>query len=91
MISAALSGVLDNVGYRKHSIFGAEMPLTVPGVPNEILSARETWKNDDAFYKQANDLALKFQRNFDKFRANANEEILAGEPKLNEKYAEMKA
>lgn len=91
MISAALSGVLDNVGYRVHSIFGAEMPLTVPGVPNEILSPRETWKNDAAFYKKANELAMKFQKNFDKFRDNANQEILDGEPKPNAKYMDVKA
>lgn len=88
MISAALSGVLDNVGYRKHSIFGAEIPLTVPGVPNELLSPRETWKDDQAFYKMANELAEKFQKNFDEFREFANEEILEGEPQLNKKYAD---
>ncbi|MFY0598814.1 MAG: phosphoenolpyruvate carboxykinase (ATP) [Cyclobacteriaceae bacterium] len=91
MISAALSGVLDNVGYRKHSIFGAEMPLTVPGVPGEILSARETWKNDQGFYEQANKLAKMFQNNFDKFRKFASQEILDGEPKLNEKFKSVKA
>ncbi|WP_258104794.1 phosphoenolpyruvate carboxykinase (ATP) [Marinoscillum sp. MHG1-6] len=86
MISAALSGVLENVGYRTHSIFGAEIPLTVPGVPNEILSPRETWKNDEAFYKKANELAFKFQKNFDQFREFASKDILAGEPQQNPKY-----
>lgn len=64
MISAALSGVLDNVGYRKHSIFGAEIPMTCPDVPSEILSARETWQNDEGFYKMSNKLARMFQENF---------------------------
>lgn len=86
MISAALSGVLNNVGYRTHSIFGAEIPLTCPNVPNEILSPRETWKNDDAFYKKANDLARKFNTNFTKFEEFANEEIMAGQPKPNPNY-----
>lgn len=83
MISAALSGVLENVGYRKHSIFLADIPLTCPGVPNEILSPRETWQNDKAFYKKANELAGRFKENFNKFRAEASEEILAGEPQEN--------
>lgn len=86
MISAALSGVLNNVGYRKHSIFGAEIPLTCPNVPNEILSPRETWKNDQAFYKKANDLARKFNDNFTKFKEFANDEIMAGQPKPNPNY-----
>jgi phosphoenolpyruvate carboxykinase (ATP) len=86
MITAALSGVLENVGYRTHSIFGAEMPLTCPNVPSEILSPRETWKNDDAFYKQANDLARRFNKNFEKFESYANEEIMSGAPRPNSKY-----
>ncbi|SMD35966.1 phosphoenolpyruvate carboxykinase (ATP) [Reichenbachiella faecimaris] len=83
MISAALSGVLDNVGFRTHSMFGGQIPTTCPGVPNEILSPRETWKNDEAFYKTANELVLKFQKNFDQFRDRAEESILSGEPKTN--------
>lgn len=86
MISAALSGVLDNVGYRKHSIFGADIPLTCPNVPNEILSPRETWRNDEAFYQKANELAHRFRKNFDKFRSFASEEILEGEPRQNPNY-----
>jgi phosphoenolpyruvate carboxykinase (ATP) len=86
MIHAALSGVLNNVGYRTHSIFGAEIPTNVPDVPNEILSPRETWKDDKTFYAKANDLVEKFQRNFDKFRNEADDSILRGEPITNNKY-----
>ncbi|WP_421878338.1 phosphoenolpyruvate carboxykinase (ATP) [Marinoscillum sp.] len=88
MITAALSGVLDNVGYRNHSIFGAEMPTTCPGVPNEILSPKETWQNDKAFYEKANQLADKFKANFDQFREFANDEILSGEPQPNLAFVE---
>ncbi|MEQ8241732.1 MAG: phosphoenolpyruvate carboxykinase (ATP) [Cyclobacteriaceae bacterium] len=87
MISAALKGVLENVGYRTHSIFGAEIPLTCPGVPSEILSPRETWRNDKAFYEKANDLARKFNDNFKKFEEYASEDIMAGGPKPSPKYA----
>jgi phosphoenolpyruvate carboxykinase (ATP) len=86
MITAILEGKMDHVGYRTHSIFGAEMPLTCPNVPSEILSPRETWKDDKAFYKQANDLARKFNNNFKKFEEFANEEIMAGAPQENLKY-----
>jgi len=86
MITAALEGKLDNVGYRTHSIFGAEIPLTCPNVPSEILSPRETWKNDQGFYKQANDLARRFIKNFEKFEEFANDEIMSGGPKPNPNY-----
>ncbi len=86
MITAALNGTLDNVGYRTHSIFGAEIPMTCPNVPGEILSPRETWKDDIAFYTKANDLARKFNENFKKFEEFANDEIMAGSPTPNLKY-----
>ncbi len=86
MITAALTGSLGNAGYRTHSIFGADIPTTCPGVPNEILSPRETWRDDVGFYKMANSLAVRFQENFKKFEEYANDEIMAGAPKENRKY-----
>lgn len=86
MITAALTGVLDNVGYRTHSLFKAEIPMTCPGVPSDILSPREAWKNDEAFYKTANALVKRFHNNFDQFRERSEASIVAGEPRLNEGY-----
>ena len=86
MITATLNGSLDNVGCRTHSIFGTEIPMTCPNVPSKILSPRETWKNDAAFYKKANGLAGRFVENFKKFEDFASDEIMAGAPKRNEKY-----
>jgi phosphoenolpyruvate carboxykinase (ATP) len=83
MITAALTGVLDNVGYRIHSLFKSEIPMTCPDVPSEILSPREAWKNDEGFYKTANELVKKFQNNFDQFRAGADKSITDGEPRLS--------
>ena len=86
IITAVLKGIMYNVGYRKHSIFGAEIPLTCPGVPNVILSPRETWRDDVAFYKQANELALMFQTNFEKFKDKSSVDIMQGSPHPNDKY-----
>ena len=81
MITAALSGGLDEVGYRNHSIFGCSIPATCPEVPSSVLSPRETWKNDKGYYEMANKLAVKFIENFKKFEDFANDEIMAGAPK----------
>ncbi len=89
MISAALNGVLDNVGYRVHSIFGAEIPTTCPGVPASVLSPRETWQDDIEFYTAANQLVDRFSRNFEQFSAFADEEIMEGAPKKNLKYVQQ--
>ena len=81
MITAALEGKLNNVGYTKHNIFGIEMPNECPDVPNELLSPRNTWQDKNAYDEKANDLANRFNKNFEKFADFANEEILNGAPK----------
>lgn len=86
MITAALNGSLNNAGYRVHSIFGAEVPMNCPDVPGEILSPRETWKDDEGFYRVANELVAQFEDNFKQFEEYANEEILTGAPRINSKY-----
>ncbi|MCV9386558.1 phosphoenolpyruvate carboxykinase (ATP) [Reichenbachiella ulvae] len=86
MISAALNGTLENVGYRTHSIYGVQIPMTCPDVPSSVLSPRETWKNDDGYYAKANDLANRFRENFKKFEEFANEEIMSGQPVPNLNY-----
>lgn len=86
MIASALNGTLDNVGYRTHSVYGVSIPLTCPNVPSEILSPRETWKDDIGFYKKANELAHSFIENFKKYESYANEEIISGQPTPNTKY-----
>ena len=84
MITAALNGELDNVEYRNHSMFHVAIPTECPGVPSEVLSPRETWKDDEGYYAQANKLAEAFNKNFEKFAEFANDEILAAAPTIKE-------
>ena len=80
MITAALEGKLENVHYHPHSVFGVMIPNECPGVPPEMLSAKATWKDKDAYVRIANELAEHFIRNFEKFKEGASEEILNGGP-----------
>ena len=82
MITAALEGDLDNVSFENHPVFGLSMPTTCPNVPDEVLSPRNTWEDKNAYDAKANELATKFNENFAQFADNANEEILAGAPKV---------
>ncbi|OUR94671.1 phosphoenolpyruvate carboxykinase (ATP) [Flavobacteriales bacterium 34_180_T64] len=85
MISAALNGHLDNVTpetFSTHSVFGLLQPRTCPGVPDEVLSPRSTWNNDEGYYKTAYKLSESFRANFKQFEEFANEEILAGAPNV---------
>jgi phosphoenolpyruvate carboxykinase (ATP) len=82
LISAALNGDLENAAYETHEIFGLAMPKACPNVPVEILNPRNTWQDKDAYDQKANHLANAFLTNFEKFADYANEEILAGAPKV---------
>lgn len=80
LITAALNGELNDVEYEKHQIFGLNMPKTCPGVPENVLNPKNTWADKEAYDQKANDLANAFNKNFEKFAENANEEILAAAP-----------
>jgi phosphoenolpyruvate carboxykinase (ATP) len=82
MISAALEGKLENATFVKHEIFGLMMPTSCPNVPDEILNPMSLWENTDAYLEKANELAAAFNKNFEKFAAKANEDILAAAPQV---------
>jgi len=86
MIQAALSGALGQYEYKTyhiHSVFGVAQPRSCPGVPQSVLSPRQTWNNDEAYYKQAFRLAKTFRENFKNFEAMASKEILLAAPKVS--------
>lgn len=64
MIRAALSGKLDNVEYIHDDLFNLFIPKTCPGVPDDILNPRNTWRDKTSYDKQAIELASMFEDNF---------------------------
>lgn len=82
MIDAALSGDLNQVDYNNHAVFGIAIPQSCPNVPSEILNPRDTWADATLYDVKAVELGQKFQANFVTFANYANEEILAGAPKV---------
>ena len=74
MVQAALEGELTNVETKKDDIFGLEIPLHVPGVPDHVLHPNQTWSNQEAYQEKAKELARKFRTNFTKF-ANVSTDI----------------
>ncbi len=67
MVQAALEGELTNVETAKDEIFGLEIPLHVPGVPDDVLQPVKAWTDKEAYYTKANELAAQFRDNFKKF------------------------
>ena len=80
MITAALSGQLDEAAYEPHAIFGVAMPKECPGVPADVLNPRNTWRDATAYDAKARELAGRFVKNFEKFTA-ASAAIKAAGPK----------
>lgn len=81
MITAALKGELENVEYKKHEIFGLQMPTECPNVPKEMLDPKSTWNDKAKYDKKAIELAEKFNANFKKYEEGASQEILQAAPK----------
>ena len=82
MITAALTGKLDNVGYETLPIFDLAIPTSCENVPSEILNPRSTWVDKTAYDETANNLAGKFVKNFEKYAAETSSEIKAAAPKV---------
>ncbi len=82
MITAALEGQLNDVEYDTTPWFRLAIPKSCPGVPSELLNARNTWPNPADFDVMAQKLARQFVQNFEKYAAGAGAEILAAAPKI---------
>lgn len=80
MISAALNGRLEKVGFFKDKVFGVDVPLMCENVPKEILNPRQTWGNKEKYDEKAYFLARKFLENFEKYKDFSNDEIKSGSP-----------
>lgn len=81
LLNAALEGKLDNVEMYTDPVFGFEVPLSVQGVPPEIMRPRQTWPDPEKFDLQAQKLANLFKKNFEQFKDLAPANVIAAGPK----------
>jgi phosphoenolpyruvate carboxykinase (ATP) len=70
LVEAALSGELEDVKYKTDSLFHLQIPTSCPGVPDEILDPKNTWKDKQAFQERAKKLANDFSEHFEKAYGN---------------------
>ncbi len=78
MLNAALHGELKGLPYRQDPVFRLSVPTSCPGVPAEYLDARGLWEDKAAYDRAARDLALRFNKNFEKFDQVTPEVAAAG-------------
>src|SRR5699024_11100669 len=82
MLSEALEGNLNNATYDIDPVFGLAIPQSVAGVPDQILTPRDTWNDAEAYDKKAVMLAKMFAENFAQFEDTASEELIKAGPKI---------
>ncbi len=82
VVRAVMAGALDDVRTKTDPVFGFEVPLRCPNVPDEVLQPRETWSDPAAYDRQALKLARLFEANFADFAPRAKPEVLRAAPKL---------
>ena len=81
MVNAALAGDLEGVEFASDPVFGVDVPVSVPGVPDEVLRPRDTWADGEAYAAAAAELAAMFKANFEKFADDAGEAVSAAGPR----------
>ncbi|MBU1699655.1 MAG: phosphoenolpyruvate carboxykinase (ATP) [Candidatus Eisenbacteria bacterium] len=81
LLNAALEGKLDGVKYRKDKLFGFEVPLTCPDVPEDVLDPSNSWGNKDEYWKKYDALVARYIENFKKYKDGCPEGILEAGPK----------
>ena len=80
LLTAALSGELNKVEFRKDENFGFMVPKALDGVDTAILDPRSTWADGAAYDAQAKKLAGMFVANFAKFEDHVDDKVKAAAP-----------
>ncbi|MCK9211431.1 MAG: phosphoenolpyruvate carboxykinase (ATP) [Ignavibacteriaceae bacterium] len=81
LLNAALDGKLDSVKYRKDKLFGFEVPLTCPEVPQDVLDPMNAWGNKEEYWNKYDALVARFIDNFKLFKKGVTDEVYNAGPK----------
>ena len=82
LLNAVLDGTLGKVKMQTDPIFGFQVPSEVPGIPTKILNPRNTWSNPSDYDAQAKKLAALFHENFDQFKDQSSDTVIAAGPQM---------
>jgi phosphoenolpyruvate carboxykinase (ATP) len=82
MVDAILDGTLADVPRTRDPVFGLSIPDRVPGVPDSVLTPRQTWDDPQAYDRHARELANDFAENFETYVEQVSDEVRAAGPSL---------
>jgi phosphoenolpyruvate carboxykinase (ATP) len=80
LLRAALDGSLAGAEFRRDENFGFEVPVSVPDVPDVLLTPRRTWADPAAYDAQARRLVAMFVENFAQYEPFVGEDVKAAAP-----------
>ena len=75
LVRAALDGRLGKSGVRQERHFGLYVPENCPEVPDDVLDARGTWSDGDAYDEMAREVARRFEGNFKQFEPHVGDAV----------------
>lgn len=78
IITAILTGAIEEAAFSPDPVFGTQVPAELPGVDSAILQPRDSWADPQAYDEAARELAGKFSENFKKYSAEHAELRQAG-------------
>ena len=81
LLNAALDDKLDKVKFRKDKLFGFEVPLSCPDVPEDILEPSNSWGDSKDYWKKYDSLAARFIQNFKLFEDKCSQTVIDAGPK----------
>jgi len=76
-----LDGKLDHVQFRKDNLFGFDVPLTCPDVPEDVLEPANAWGNKREYWGKYDALASRYIENFKLFEDGCPQEVIDAGPK----------
>ncbi len=77
LLTAALDGSLAQGEFRRDANFGFEVPVSVPGVDDTLLTPRATWDDPTAYDAQAAKLVGMFAENFAQYVPFIDDDVKA--------------
>lgn len=77
LLTAALSGGLNEREYRTDPNFGFDVPISAKGVAKILLDPRRTWEDKEAYDVQAKKLTEMFRENFKQYETYVDKEVMA--------------
>ncbi len=86
LLNAALNGFLDNTTYREDNLFGFEVPVHCPDVPDDVLDPSSSWGSKEEYWLKYDALAARFIENFKLYASVCSDEVINAGPRRLSKH-----